>query len=152
MSLTTQSESVPLVEAMRLAMGWPLIFIGAVSVSETKEMTSGRPETPRWSSTSHCFHGTFSAKPTGWLGRPLKGTGLAGSETYSSKAAPPAAGPGEIYLNSAVRESGVGFTLQPPAQPAGQAWRPPPGFLPGSNVGPGAMLALGPAAFKKRPR
>jgi hypothetical protein len=47
MSLTTQSESVPLVETIRLAMGWPLIFIGAVSVSETNETTSGRPETPR---------------------------------------------------------------------------------------------------------
>src|SRR2546427_11723437 len=101
MSLTTQSESVPLVDAIRLAIGWPLIFIGAVSVSETKEMTSGRPETPRWSSTSHCFHGTFSAKPTGWLGRPLKGTGLAGQETDSSKGGPPAAGGGELTVNAA---------------------------------------------------
>src|SRR5713226_1395200 len=103
MSLTTQSESVPLVDAIRLAIGWPVIFIGAVSVFETKEMTSGRPETPRWSSTSHCFQGTFSAKPTGWLGRPLKGTGLAGSETYSSNGAPPAAGAAKLNFNPALR-------------------------------------------------
>jgi len=103
MSLTTQSESVPLVEAIRLVMGWPLILIGAVSASETNETTSGRLETARWSSTSHCFHGTFSAKPTGWLGRPLKGTGLAGSETNSSKAVPPVAGAVKLNFNPAFR-------------------------------------------------
>ena len=43
-SLTTQSESVPLVEATKLAIGWPLIFIGALNVSETKTRTSGRPD------------------------------------------------------------------------------------------------------------
>ena len=43
MSFTTQSASVPLVEATRFATGWPLIFTGAVSTSETNETTSGRP-------------------------------------------------------------------------------------------------------------
>src|ERR1700730_5082367 len=84
-NLTTQSESVPLVEAIKLAIGWPLIFIGEVKVSETKIRTSGRLATSRWSSTSQLAHGTLLAKPTGWLGRPLKGIGLAGSEMYSSK-------------------------------------------------------------------
>src|ERR1700682_4988384 len=84
MSLTTQSESVPLVEANRLATGWPLIFTGAVSVSEMKTTTWGRPETSRWSLVSQVRQGTLPAKPTGKLGRPLNGTGLAGSETYSS--------------------------------------------------------------------
>ena len=41
MSLTTQSESVPLVEAMRLATGWPLIFTGAVRTSEVKTSDVG---------------------------------------------------------------------------------------------------------------
>ena len=35
MTLTTQSESVPLVEAMKLAMGWPLILTGAVKTSDS---------------------------------------------------------------------------------------------------------------------
>src|SRR3979490_3394086 len=98
MSLTTQSESVPLVEATRLAIGCPLIFIGAVSVSETKTTTSGRPETPRWSSTSQLAHGTLLARPTGGLGRPQNGTGLAGSETYSSNGVSPAAGAVRLIL------------------------------------------------------
>lgn len=40
-SLTTQSESVPLVEAIRLVIGSPLIFIGSVSTSVVKTSTSG---------------------------------------------------------------------------------------------------------------
>ena len=47
MTFTTQSESVPLVEAIRLATGWPLIFTGAVSTSDTNDTTSGRPEASR---------------------------------------------------------------------------------------------------------
>src|SRR6267378_4062451 len=148
MSLTTQSESVPLVDAIRLAMGWPLIFIGAVSASETNETTSGRPETPRWSSTSHCFHGTFSAKPTGWLGRPLKGTGLAGSETYSSKAAPPAAGAAKLNFRPALRYSGVGFTSQPPAQPEGHACKRRQVFVPVSKAVTGATSPFGASSFR----
>src|ERR1700731_4560488 len=103
MSLTTQSESVPLVEAIKLAMGWPLIFIGAVKVSDTKEITSGRPETSRWSLVSQVRQGTLPAKPTGKLGRPLNGTGLAGSETYSSNDVSLAAGAVKLSLRPAVR-------------------------------------------------
>ena len=47
MTLTTQSESVPLVEATRFATGCPLIFTGAVSTSDTKTSTSGRPDASR---------------------------------------------------------------------------------------------------------
>ena len=46
-NLTTQSESVPLVEATRLATGCPLIFIGEVKTSELNTTTSGRPEASR---------------------------------------------------------------------------------------------------------
>src|SRR5271165_7170800 len=41
-NLTTQSESVPLVEATRLATGSPLIFMGVVRTSEVNTATSGR--------------------------------------------------------------------------------------------------------------
>jgi hypothetical protein len=54
MSLITQSESVPLVDATRFATGEPLILTGAFSTSDTNATTSGRPEASRWSSTSHC--------------------------------------------------------------------------------------------------
>src|SRR5882724_5002571 len=148
MSLTTQSESVPLVAAIKLAMGWPLIFIRAERVSETNEITSGRPETSRWSSTSHCFQGTFSAKPTGWLGRPLKGTGFAGSETYSSNGTPPAAGAAKLNFNPALRYSGVGFRLQPPAQPAGHACKRRQVFVPVSNAVTGATSLFGASSFR----
>src|SRR5712664_2957776 len=103
MSLTTQSESVPLVEVTKLAIGCPLIFIGAFSVSETKTTTSGRPETSRWSLVSQVRQGTLPAKPTGKLGRPLKGTGLAGSETYSSNGVSPAAGAAKLSLRPVER-------------------------------------------------
>src|ERR1700720_4208931 len=103
MSLTTQSESVPLVEAIKLATGWPLIFTGAASVPEMKTATSGRPETSRWSLVSQVRQGTLPANPTGKLGRPLNGTGLAGSETYSSKDAAPAAGAVRLNFNPALR-------------------------------------------------
>src|SRR6267378_3637593 len=148
MSLTTQSESVPLVEASRLAIGWPLIFTGAVKVSETKEMTSGRPETSRWSSTSQLAQGTLLAKPTGWLGRPLKGTGLAGSETYSSKDAPPAAGAVKLNFRPALRYSGVGFTSQPPAQPEGHACKRRQVFVPVSKAVTGATSPFGASSFR----
>src|SRR5258708_21109850 len=113
MSLTTQSESVPLVEATRLAIGCPLIFIGAVSVSEMKTTTSGRPETSRWSLVSQVRQGTLPAKPTGKLGRPLNGTGLAGSETYSSNGASLGAGAVKLSFHPALRYTGRGFPLDP---------------------------------------
>src|SRR5260370_36569677 len=113
MSLTTQSESVPLVEATKLAIGCPLIFIGAVSVSETKATTSGRPETSRWSLVSQVRQGTLPAKPTGKLGRPLNGTGLAGGETYLSNGASAASGGVKLRLSSPLGYSAVGLTLHP---------------------------------------
>src|SRR6202043_3567145 len=46
-SFTTQSESVPLVEATRCTAGCPLIFTGALKASETNARTSGRPDASR---------------------------------------------------------------------------------------------------------
>src|ERR1700686_1576448 len=134
MSFTTQSESVPLVDATKLAMGWPLIFIGEVKVSETKTRTSGRLETSRWSSTSQFAHGTLLAKPMGWLGRPLNGIGLAGSETYSSKGEPSdAAGAVRLSLSPALRYSGVCLTVQPLGHPEGHDGRRRQVFVPVSK-------------------
>src|SRR3954453_11538362 len=79
-TLTTQSESVPLVEATRLATGCPLIFTGEANTSDTYTSTSGRPEASRWSVTSQ----SPQRDPLACTGREMKGTGLAGSETYSS--------------------------------------------------------------------
>ena len=47
MTFTTQSASVPLVEAIRLAIGCPLIFSGALNTSDTNAATSGRPDASR---------------------------------------------------------------------------------------------------------
>src|SRR5712692_4379676 len=148
MSLTTQSESVPLVEATTLAMGWPLIFSGAVSISETKTTTSARPETSRWSSTSQLCQGTLLANPTGWLGRARKGTGLAGSETYSSNGASLAAGAVKVSFSPALRYSGVGFTLQPLAHPDGHAGNLRQVFVPVSNAVTGATSLFGAPSFR----
>ena len=52
MTLTTQSESVPEVEATRFTTGVPLILTAAVKGSDVNTSTSGRPEASRWSSTS----------------------------------------------------------------------------------------------------
>src|SRR5512146_3170661 len=109
MSLTTQSESLPLVEATRLATGCPLIFTGAVNTSETNTATSGRPEASRWSYTSHCAQ----PSPFSSIGRLRKGTGLAGSETYSSNGESPGLGAAKPRLSPAPRYSGVGRTVQP---------------------------------------
>jgi hypothetical protein len=46
-SNVTQSESVPLVDAIRFTIGCPLIFTGAVSTSERNTSTSGRPDASR---------------------------------------------------------------------------------------------------------
>src|SRR5581483_10284864 len=78
-SFTTQSESVPLVDAIRCTIGSPDSFIALVSGSDTYVSTSGRPSTNRWSVTSHVRHPVPSEFPTG-LG--LYGTGFAGSDTY----------------------------------------------------------------------
>ena len=46
-SFTTQSESVPLVDAIKFAIGSPLIFTGSFKTSEVKTSTSGRPDISR---------------------------------------------------------------------------------------------------------
>src|SRR5260370_33371432 len=119
MSLKTQSEAVPLVEATKLAIGCPVIFIGAVSVSEMKTTTSGRPETSRWSLASQVRQGTLPAKPTGKLGRPLNGTGLAGAEADSCKGCSRAAGACKLCLDAAIRACGDGSSLEPLCAAAG---------------------------------
>src|SRR5680860_335856 len=82
-TFTTQSESVPLVDAMRLTTGWPLILTAVVRVSDTYARTSGRPEASRWSSTSHSdqVRPLGMSYPVGRVGRARYGTGFAGSDT-----------------------------------------------------------------------
>ena len=79
----------------------------------------------------------------GWLGRARKGTGLAGSETYSSKAASPALGGAKVSFRPAARFRGVGRMVQPLAQPAGQAGKRCHVLVPVSNAETGATSALG---------
>src|SRR5512134_3951046 len=87
MTFTTQSESLPLVDATRFTSGCPLIFNGAVSTSDTNTATSGRPEASRWSETSHSRQVLPPSKLDGGTGREMNGTGFAGSDTYSSNVA-----------------------------------------------------------------
>src|ERR1700756_1940862 len=89
-NFTTQSLSVPLVEAYRFTSGTPLTRNGAVSGAVTYVSTSVRPSTNRWSSTSQCRHASPSSATTG---RVRYGTGFAGSETYSSYSCLETAGP-----------------------------------------------------------
>src|SRR6185369_10422405 len=130
MTFTTQSASVPLVEAVRLTIGWPLILTGAVRTSEAKARTSGRPEASRWSLTNHCAQ----AAPLARTGRGMNGTGLAGSDTYSSYPAPPGAGADRVALGPGPRRSGVGTIRHPVEQPAGHADSRRQTFVPVSNA------------------
>src|SRR6185369_10269293 len=82
-TLTIQSLSVPDVDAKRLAMILPETVTSSVSVSLSHESTSGRRSTKRWSSTNQTGQPVRT-----WIGRGLYGTGLAGSDTYESKASP----------------------------------------------------------------
>src|ERR1019366_2368228 len=141
-SLTTQSESVPLVEAIRLATGCPLIFSGVVKTSETNARTSGRPDASRWSSTSHRDQDSSS------MGRVRKGTGFNGSETYSSNTASPGVGAAKLNFKPAFRWGGVGLTLQPVAHPAGHAGRRSHLLVPVSKAETGATSAFGAPSFK----
>ena len=142
-AFTTQSESVPLVEAIRLATGCPLIFIGAVNTSESNARTSGRPEASRWSSTSHCDHVIAGAVAHGWMGRARNGTGLAGSETYSSNAAPAAGLAPKAQLQSGMQIQRRRLRIvQPLAHPAGQAGKRRHSFVPVSNAVTGATSGL----------
>src|ERR1700730_5667272 len=85
----------------------------------------------------------------GWLGRPLNGMGLAGSEMYSSKGAPSdAAGAVRLSLNPALRYSGVRLTVQPLGHPDGQEDRRRQVFVPVSNAVTGAVSDLGAPSFK----
>jgi len=86
-----------------LAIGSPEILMGVVSVSEIYVTTSGRPEASRWSSTSQRGQLLLSSYPMGLMGRRQKGTGLAGSEMYSSKAASPGFGASSLSFNPARR-------------------------------------------------
>src|SRR5687768_6774036 len=82
MSFTTQSLSVPVVDAKRVAKISPLMVRGSVRGSLTKVRTSVRSAKGRWSSTSHCLH-VDSVLYMARIGRTRYGTGLAGSDTYS---------------------------------------------------------------------
>ena len=77
------------------------------------------------------------------MGRARNGTGLAGSDTYSSNAASPVRGAVKPSFNPALRYSGVGRTAQPLAQPAGQDGRRRHLFVPVSNAVTGATSAFG---------
>src|SRR5215510_14174209 len=126
MSLTTQSESVPEVDATRFATGWPLILTGSVKTSVANARTSVRPEASRWSSTSHLDQ----RAPLASTGRGMNGTGRAGSETYSSYAAASFAGAPNPRRTPACRYTGVGLTVQPESQPDGHAFRRRHRFVP----------------------
>src|SRR5438034_6274369 len=78
----------------------------------------------------------------GWMGRARKGTGLAGSDRYSSNAGSPALGAAKLSFEPAVRYSGVGWTVQPLVQPAGHAGRRRHAFVPVSNAETGGTSAL----------
>src|ERR1035437_8513934 len=82
------------------------------------------------------------------MGRARNGTGLAGSDTYSSNAASPVLGASNPSFNPALRHSGVGAIVQPLAQPAGHAGRRRQAFVPVSNAETGATSVVGPSSFR----
>src|SRR5437867_2250472 len=84
----------------------------------------------------------------GWIGRARKGTGLAGSDTYSSNGASPGFGAVKLSLGPATRYSGVAWTEQPLAQPAGHAGRRRHTFVPVSNAVTGGTSARGAPALR----
>src|ERR1019366_3517052 len=84
-NFTIQSESVPLVETQRLAVIGPAIDTSRSSTPEPYTSTSGRCAANRWSSDAYVLVIPLFTSF-------VYGTGLAGSLTYSSYAAPPAAG------------------------------------------------------------
>src|SRR5207249_4428354 len=112
----------------------PLILSGAFNTSETNANTSVRPDASLWSSTNHWDQVIPFSYPTGWIGRALKGTGLAGSETYSSNGASPVVGSVRVNLRPAARYIGVGRTAQPASQPAGQVGKRRQTFVPVSKA------------------
>ena len=86
------------------------------------------------------------------MGRARKGTGLAGSEVYSSKAGSSALGASKASFGPAAKYSAVGLTVQPLAQPAGQAGRRRQTFVPVSNAATGGTSAVGAPSFRYRSR
>src|SRR6185312_14879659 len=139
MSFTTQSESVPLVDATKLAIGSPLIFTGAVSASEVNTSTSGRPDASRCSSTSQ----RDQLAPS--IGRARYGTGFIGSETYSLK--PKSLGLVKFNFKFEVRYNGVARTEQPLGHPAGHDESRFQVLVPVSNAVTGATSAFGAPSF-----
>src|SRR5262245_66152294 len=97
MSFTTQSLSMPLVEATRCTTGTPAIRTASLSGGVVYASTSGRSTTERWSLTSHRRHDSESLNR---VGRGIYGTGLAGSETYSSYPAPGCEAAGAVNDNA----------------------------------------------------
>jgi hypothetical protein len=86
--------------------------------------------------------------PTGWMGRARKGTGLAGSDTYSSNGVSSRLGGEKPSLEPASRWSDFGATVQPSVQPAGQASRRRQVFVPVSYAETGATSALGASSLR----
>src|SRR4051812_46759088 len=85
MSFTTQSASVPVVDANRCAARLPAITTSSVRGSVFHVSTSFRLSRKRWSSTSQRPQDEPPVK-VGRIGRGRYGTGAAGSDTYESKA------------------------------------------------------------------
>src|SRR5690242_20692218 len=71
---------------------------------------------------------------------------------YSSNAGSAPVGAAKLTLFAATRYSGVGFTVQPLAHPAGQFGSRRHVFVPVSKALTGAMSALGEPSFKNRSR
>src|SRR5438552_18397203 len=88
----------------------------------------------------------------GSMGRARKGTGLAGSDTYSSKGASPAVGAANPALSPAPRYNGVGLTVHPLAQPDGHADRRRQVLVPVSNALTGATSPRGAPSLRYRAR
>src|SRR5208337_3501947 len=82
------------------------------------------------------------------MGLARNGTGLAGSDTYSSNADSPAFGDDRLSLRPLDKYSGVAFSMHPLAQPAGQAGSRLHLFVPVSNAVAGATSAFGAPSFK----
>jgi hypothetical protein len=74
----------------------------AASGSVAQLSTSGRPCTNRWSWSSHVDH-RERGPYVGWMGRARNGTGLAGSDTYSSNFSSPVCGAAKATFGPARR-------------------------------------------------
>src|SRR5262249_1486685 len=77
------------------------------------------------------------------MGRARKGTGLAGSEMYSSNAASLPFCASKVNFKPSLKERGVGRTVHPFSQPDGHEGRRRHTFVPLSNATTGGTSALG---------